>query len=51
MQNEAVDMLPDGDGLYVCCCKADGYYFARLLPGSDWWALARLPLPAIKTFS
>ena len=48
MQNEAVDILPDGKGLYLCCRKAKGYYFARLLPGSDWWELERLPLPAVE---
>ena len=38
-------MLENGEGLYVCCRKADGYYFTRLLPESDWWKLERLPLP------
>ena len=50
MQNEAVDILPDGERLYVCCQKADGYGFVRLLPGSDWWELERLPLPEVKAF-
>jgi hypothetical protein len=50
MQNEAVDVLPDGDGLYVCCRKSEGYYFARLLPGEDWWQREHLPLPATKAF-
>ncbi|MEM9091796.1 MAG: hypothetical protein AAGC93_24030 [Cyanobacteria bacterium P01_F01_bin.53] len=36
MQVEPVDILADGDGLYVCCKKEDGFYFARLLPGEDW---------------
>lgn len=44
-------MLADGDGLYLCCQKADGYCFARLLPGTDWWELERLGLPDIKALS
>jgi hypothetical protein len=48
MQNETVDMLPDGDGLYVCCRKSEGYYFARLLPSEDWWQREQLPLPVVK---
>jgi hypothetical protein len=46
MQSEPVDILANGDGLYVCCRKAEGYFFARLLPVSDWRELERLPLPA-----
>lgn len=45
MQDEPVDILADGEGLYVCCRRADGYYFARLLPEGDWWELEQLPLP------
>ena len=30
MQSEPVDILPDGEGLYVCCRKSGGYCFARL---------------------
>ena len=45
MQSDPVDVLPDGDCLHVCCRKTSGYYFARLLPSSDWWELERLPLP------
>lgn len=48
MQDEAVDILPNGAGLYVCCQKAKGYYFARLLTDEDWYCLEHLPLPAIK---
>lgn len=46
MQSEAVDILADGAGLYVCCQEANGYYFARLLPGDDWGLRDKLPLPA-----
>ena len=45
MQAEPVDILANGEGLYVCCCRVNGYYFARLLPEGDWWELERLPLP------
>lgn len=45
MQAEPVDILQNGEGLYVCCRKVEGYYFARLLPESDWWELERLVLP------
>ena len=48
MQAEPVDILPNGEALYVCCRRADGYYFARLLPESDWWELERLPLPSVR---
>ena len=48
MQAEPVDILADGEGLYVCCRQADGYYFARLLPGEDWWKRDYLPLPEIQ---
>ena len=47
MQSEPVDILPDGDGLYVCCRKSDGHYFARLLPGSHWKQHEQLPLPEV----
>jgi len=49
MQEEPVGILPDGDGLYVCCQKSVGYYFARLLPGEDWWKREYLPLPEISS--
>ena len=45
MQDEPVDILADGEGLYVCCRRANGYHFARLLPEGDWWEPERLPLP------
>ncbi len=45
MQAEPVDILANGEALYACCRRAEGYYFARLLPESDWWELKRLPLP------
>lgn len=45
MQRELVNVLPDGIGLHVCCRKANGYCFARLLPSSDWRALEHLALP------
>ena len=35
MQSEPVDILSDGEGLYVCCQKREVYYFSRLLPESD----------------
>lgn len=43
MQAEPVDILPDGDGFYVCCKVEDGFYFARLMPGGDWWKRDYLP--------
>lgn len=46
MQSEAVDILGDGDGLYVCCKREFGRYFARLLPGEDWWKRDYLPVEA-----
>ena len=49
MQSELVDMLPNGDGLYVCCKTESGRYFARLLPGEDWWKRDYLPLPEAKS--
>jgi hypothetical protein len=49
MQSEPVDILANGDGLYVCCRKAEGSFFARLLPGEDWCHIEQLPLPAVKT--
>ncbi|MEM9088952.1 MAG: hypothetical protein AAGC93_09435 [Cyanobacteria bacterium P01_F01_bin.53] len=45
MQAEPVDILPDGDGLYVCCKHENGFYFARLMPGEDWWKRDYVPLP------
>lgn len=45
MQSEAVDILANGDGLYVCCKQENGFYFARLLPGEDWWKRDYMPLP------
>lgn len=45
MQAEPVDVLGNGDGLYVCCKKENGFYFARLLPGEDWWKRDYLPVP------
>ena len=45
MQSEPVDILGDGDGLYVCCKRASGFCFARLLPGNDWWKRDYLPVP------
>ncbi|MEM9091204.1 MAG: hypothetical protein AAGC93_20985 [Cyanobacteria bacterium P01_F01_bin.53] len=47
MQSEPVDILANGDGLYVCCKKARGFYFARLLAGEDWWKRDYLPLPEL----
>ncbi len=45
MQAEPVDILADGEGLYVCCKREFGRCFARLLPGEDWWKRDYLPLP------
>ena len=45
MQAEPVDVLGNGDGLYVCCKQENGYYFARLLPGEDWWKRDYIPVP------
>ncbi|MEN8445515.1 MAG: hypothetical protein ABG776_10945 [Cyanobacteria bacterium J06555_13] len=50
MQSEPVDILPSGEGLYVCCRKSAGFFFARLLSGNDWWELEQLPLPVVKAF-
>ena len=47
MQAEAVDILPDGNGLYVCCKRENGSCFARLLSGSDWWKRDYLPVPEV----
>lgn len=47
MQAEPVDILADGEGLFVCCKQENGLYFARLLPGRDWWKRDYLPLPDI----
>ena len=47
MQAEPVDILGDGDALYVCCKRENGFYFARLLPGADWWKRDYLPLPEV----
>ena len=35
MQTEPVDILSNGDGLYVCSKRENGFYFTRLLPGND----------------
>ena len=45
MQAEPVDILADGEGLYVCCKKERGFYFAILLPGCEWWMRDYKPLP------
>ena len=45
MQAEPVDILADGDGLYVCCKRERGFCFARLLPDNDWWKRDYLPVP------
>ena len=45
MQSDPVDILADGDGLYVCCKRERGFFFARLLPVSDWWKRDYLPVP------
>ncbi|MBE9063430.1 hypothetical protein [cf. Phormidesmis sp. LEGE 11477] len=47
MQSELVDVLGNGDGLYVCCKRENGSCFARLLPGSDWWKRDYVPLPEV----
>ena len=47
MQAEPFDILPDGDGLYVCCKRESGSCFARLLPSSDWWKRDYVPLPEV----
>ena len=47
MQAEPVDILCDGEGLYVCCKRENGYCFARLLPGGDWWKRDYLPVPEV----
>ena len=47
MQSEPVDILADGEGLYVCCKQEFGCYFARLLPENDWWKRDYLPLPDV----
>ena len=49
MQAEAVDVLADGDSLYVCCKQERGFYFARLLPSKDWQKRDSLPLPFPET--
>ena len=49
MQAEPVDILANGDGLYVCCKVERSRYFARLLPGEDWWKRDYLPLPETKS--
>lgn len=51
MQDELVDILANGDGLHVCCKTENGSYFARLLPGNDWWKRDYLPVPEVKSFS
>lgn len=45
MQAEPVDVLADGDSLYVCCKQERGFYFARLLPSNDWWKRDYLTVP------
>lgn len=45
MQAEPVDVLADGDGLYVCCKRENGGCYVRLLPGNDWWKRDYVPLP------
>jgi len=47
MQAEPVDILADGEGLFVCCKQENGFCFARSLPGRDWWKRDYLPLPDI----
>ena len=47
MQSEPIDILADGDGLYVCCKRENGSCFARLLPGGDWWKRDYVPLPEV----
>lgn len=47
MQSEPVDILPDGDGLYVCGKTENGCYFARLLAGEDWWKRDYVPVPEV----
>lgn len=49
MQAELVDVLPDGDGLHVCCKRESGSCFARLLPAGDWWTRNNLPVPSINS--
>ena len=49
MQAEPISILPDGDGLYVCCKRENGSCFARLLPGGDWWKRDYLPVPLPET--
>ena len=49
MQAEPVDILADGEGLFVCCKQENGFYFARLLPSCDWWKRDYLPLPDINS--
>lgn len=50
MQAEPVDILADGECLYVCCKREFGRYFARLLPGNDWWKRDYLPVPEVRSF-
>lgn len=48
MQAEPIDILPNGDGLYVCCKRENGFFFTRLLPGEYWWKRDYLPTPEVK---
>ena len=48
MQAEPIDILANGDGLYVCCKKENGSCFACLLPGEDWWKRDYLPTPQVE---
>ena len=48
MQAEPVDILPHGDGLYICGKRENGYCFVRLLPGEDWWKRDYLPTPKVQ---
>lgn len=47
MKAEPVDILADNKGLFVCCKQENGFCFARLLSGCDWWKHDYLPLPDI----
>lgn len=51
MQSNPVDILANGDGLYVCCKRENGFYFARLLPSEDWWKRDYMPLPETGTLA
>lgn len=51
MQAEPVDILADGDGLYVCCKQESKACFARLLPGADWWKRDYVPVPEVSSLA